>query len=200
MTPKIDYAALGEAISAYENLGYTYVETPWVVPERIIRATLPPQFGYLELAMQDSVSDARSCDCRPVKSYTSRGGVVGSAEQGFLALGLPAGKYVGCGPCFRDEPASDLFHRPYFMKVELFVTEDGASVDDVLADARGVLDTMTDYKLESVKTADGWDLELAGIEIGSYGERISPAHGRWVYGTGLALPRFDVANALAAVI
>ena len=200
MTPKINYQLLGEAVYAYQDLGYTYVETPWVVPEKIIRATLPGEFGYLEQVMEDRVAAERDCHCAPRRSYTSRGGLVGSAEQGFLALNLPAGKYVGCGPCFRDEDAHNLLCRPYFMKVELFVTTDSGTVDMVHGDALRVMSSFTSYPLDTVKTPEGFDIELSGIEVGSYGERTVHPHGRWVYGTGLALPRFDVARAIAQVI
>jgi seryl-tRNA synthetase len=183
MTPKVDYALFGRAMEEYILRGYSYVETPWVVPERIIRATLPEEFTYFEQVI-DGVS---------------RGGLVGSAEQGFLALDLPPGAYVSAGPCFRDEQPIDIFRRPYFMKIELFVTTEIGAPERVMTDAREVMNLFTDQVIQPVKTDDGYDLEIAGIEVGSYGERFVEPHGRWVYGTGLALPRFSVATALSAI-
>jgi hypothetical protein len=48
-------------------------------------------------------------------------------------------------------------------------------------------------RVEVLRTDQGRDLTLDGIEVGSYGYR--EAGGRkWACGTGLALPRFDVAR------
>lgn len=202
MTPKIDYALFGRAMSAYIDRGYTYVETPWVVPEKIIRATLPPEFGYFEQMMRDDrTADAKPADCRcpPYPSYKSKGGLVGSAEQGFLALSLPDGAYVGAGPCFRDEEPIDLYRRPYFMKIELFVTLPDAEVGRLVTDAQEVMSLFTDEPIGIAITSEGFDLEIGEMEVGSYGERIHPQHGRWLYGTGLALPRFSVARALSTL-
>jgi hypothetical protein len=43
-----------------------------------------------------------------------------------------------------------------------------------------------------IPTAQGLDIELGGIELGSYGYR---SYGRlhWIYGTGFAEPRFSQA-------
>ncbi len=48
-------------------------------------------------------------------------------------------------------------------------------------------------EVEIVATDEGWDLEVNGIEVGSYGFRQSGGR-RWACATGLALPRFDVAR------
>jgi hypothetical protein len=47
--------------------------------------------------------------------------------------------------------------------------------------------------LTIVKTEIGHDIELNGIEIGSYGWRQNQDI-IWAYGTGLAEPRFSIAN------
>jgi hypothetical protein len=200
MTPKIDYGILGRAVEEFEALGYTYVEVPWVVPDKIIRATLSEEFGYFEQAMKENTTASfGDCRCPPPREYRSMGGLIGSAEQGFLALDLPKGRYVGVSPCFRDEHPIDLLRRPYFMKVELFVTDINAVVDDVIHDARSIMALYSNKKIDLVQTPDGFDLEISGIEVGSYGERDVYPHGRWVYGTGMALPRFHVAQAIASI-
>ena len=45
----------------------------------------------------------------------------------------------------------------------------------------------------AVKTDEGYDLEINGIEVGSYGARYHAKIGWWAYGTGLAEPRYTTA-------
>lgn len=201
MRPLIDYTMLGMAVSKYKYLGYQYVEVPWVVSKKEIRATLPHEFGYFEQMIEENVTSESSCECASSPSYSSRGGLVGSAEQGFLALDLPEGMYVGVSPCFRDERNIDMLTRPYFMKVELF--SPGARCADVmLKHAAAIMYhwLADDALIHQKQTEDGIDLMIGDIEIGSYGTRETSTHGVWSYGTGLALPRFSVAMAYAAVV
>ena len=78
------------------------------------------------------------------------------------------------------------------MKVELYWPKHyGRDVGDVLRDAA------TFFGLEGaipeiVETDEGWDINVGGIEVGSYGSRSIHDH-LWVYGTGLAEPRFSQA-------
>jgi hypothetical protein len=44
--------------------------------------------------------------------------------------------------------------------------------------------------MSEVVTADGLDIEVDGVEVGSYGRRAC-ALGAYDYGTGLAEPRFS---------
>jgi hypothetical protein len=165
----IDWRILADAIAYYESLGYEYVETPWVVPLDVLRITFDG--NHLE------TGDGR--------------GLVGSAEQGFLALDLPLGRYVSCSPCFRgDEP--DELHHSDFMKVELFVTSSSSTVESVISDAKNLLSRYC--SCEVVETQEGFDIECGGVELGSYGER-KQNNFRWVYGTGVALPRLSQAVA-----
>jgi hypothetical protein len=169
---RIDWKLLAEAVSHYERIGYRYVEVPYGVPEDIIRLTLPEEFA-----------------CSTVEPF---GSLVGSAEQSLLHLDLPPGAYVACSPCFRPEPVLNELYQLHFMKVELFQTGDGwLNPMKMLMDAH---DFMSRYaKVETVRTDVGKDLTVEGIEVGSYGLR--EAGGRaWACGTGLALPRFDVAR------
>lgn len=167
----VDYSRVAKAIKFYERLGYEYVDTPWVVSHHVKAVTFP------------GVSEA----CR-------KGYLVGSAEQGFIHLmvnGLiKPGLYVSAGPCFRfDDVTKSVFHHPYFFKVEL--CEIGTTdFSQVLADAHAFLGGT------QVQTNDGIDLELNGLEIGSYGYRVYSGH-EWAYGTGLAEPRFSQALALS---
>lgn len=170
--PPIDYRLLGEASHHYQTLGYHYVEVPYCVPHDIIRLTLPPQY---------------EADYVP-----GLGCLVGSAEQSLLALDLPAGEYVAVSPCFRPEPVLNEFYQRHFMKVELLqIGDDYLNPMKLLLDARGFMSRYA--QVEVIRTPEGRDLTVAGVEVGSYGRR--EAGGRtWACGTGLALPRFDVAR------
>lgn len=194
MTP-IDYHMLGDIVHAYKGIGYHYIETPWVVPREVSQITYQ--------------GDALSCQL---------GDLVGSAEQGFLALPeIKETKLVSCGPCFRNEPVIDALHQSWFMKVELY--QSGFHLDEMIHDAEQLLwkrihsytntldtnrfntRTVPYYRIDAddlaslfirEETPEGFDLLLNNIEIGSYGVR-HVGERVWTYGTGLALPRFTLA-------
>ena len=177
----MDWALLSEAVDHYRRLGFKYVDTPWAVEPDIAGITCP-EWGAL-----DMIGDKA---------------LVASAEQGFLQLQadgkLDSANYVSCGPCFRpgDEGRSP-YHKPYFMKVELFVRciDESTAIfaaKELVTRARNFMNK--DCKI--VKLGDKeWDLELYGHEVGSYGARYHDLVGHWAYGTGLALPRFTQAVA-----
>ncbi len=117
--------------------------------------------------------------------------LVGSAEQGFLEMDLPPGSYMSVSPCFR-RGERDSIHQETFMKLELHQT-DATSLDalhTMIEKCRAYFRSIAPgLNIELVATEEGWDIEMEGVEIGSYGRRT--ALGRtWLYGTGLALPRF----------
>lgn len=171
MTPDINWRLLGKAVEFYKARGYLYTEVPYVVPEEIIRLTLPPQYD---------------ADMVP-----GLGCLVGSAEQSLLSMDLPDGSYLAVSPCFRPEPVLNELYQRHFMKVELFQLGVVMNPMRMMIDAQ---EFMHGYaKTEVVRTEQGKDLTVAGIEVGSYGFR--SARGlSWACGTGLALPRFDVAR------
>jgi len=200
MTPMIDYALLGRAVTEYQKRGYVYKEVPWLVPEAPIRATLPPEFPVYVAGPRFDHRDHDGKWIGEPDAFEEAHYLVGSAEQGFLSMGLKPGAYIGVTPCFRHEPVQNIFYQTGFMKAELFVTVEDATVDRVMHDAREVVGVLSGIDPDIVATDIGFDLELAEIEIGSYGERVHPEFGRWVYGTGLALPRFSVAKGLSTVL
>ncbi len=182
----INYRRVAKAIKKYEKLGYTYIDTPWLVSEEAASVTLPPGRQGFELGLST---------LKPCK-------LVGSAEQGFIQLMLDnairPGRYVSAGPCFRDEEVVDRLHQHTFFKVEL-ISIPWRKDDSMSSDAFGMMHDVIDVLYEmygpgakGVKTADGWDIEVEGVEVGSYGVREYKSH-RWVYGTGLALPRTPIA-------
>lgn len=177
----IDYKLVAKAIGMYETVGFKYVETPWLVGEGAIKATLPPDRHGFTLS-------------NPVREPRHHH-LVGSAEQAFLQMmlngALQPGSYQSAGPCFRDEPAVDDLHQYSFFKLEL--VHYGREDIDVEAMAREAgyvlydLFSLRDFP-KRVKTEAGWDLEIGGVEVGSFGTRRHEGH-VWTYGTGLALPR-----------
>ena len=184
----IDWSTISYAIDFYETLGYQYIEVPWIVPVPVNNLTCP----YEDLMM---------------KVEGTNTALVGSAEQSFLkmemdGLLLPNRKYVACTPCFRVEDSNDGWHFPTFLKVELYRTDetDPITLYQTIDDAQAFFQRQLEFqcgirhkqKLTRQTTPEGIDLMLNGIEIGSYGIR-GMASFRWVYGTGVALPRFTQA-------
>jgi hypothetical protein len=174
----INYSLISKAIKAYKKLGYKHIDVPWTVSKNIIDITLPP--GRIAFP-----ADGENF-------------LVGSAEQSFLHLilncDLKSGKYVAASPCFRNDDI-DKYHKKYFFKVELInYSADAAlgksELTDLIADAYSVFKIFTKKKVQFTKTRDGYDLEVDGVEIGSYGIREFNGF-NWVYGTGIAEPRFS---------
>lgn len=178
----VDWQLLGKAMFHYGCAGFTPVTLPWAVPRNIAAVTC--------------ADDGRM--------YPFEDGVlVGSAEQAFMELqfrgDLAPGRYVACTPCFRKEPELDDLHQKYFMKVELYSTEerqDGKALELAKA-AQNFMKAWAQVTPDIVKTDEGYDLQVAGIEIGSYMTRNHDGH-VWTCGTGLAEPRLTIARDIAA--
>lgn len=178
----INYRKVGKAIKRYEKLGYVYIDTPWLVGDEAIRATLPLDREGFELR----------------SSAINAGKLVGSAEQGLIQLMLDGvitkGRYVTAGPCFRDEPVVDSVHQYTFFKVELIDLNralfryDDADVREMAEEAAGIIYSLYGQLPTLTATSEGYDLIVDGVEVGSYGIRGLQRH-EWIYGTGLALPR-----------
>lgn len=200
INPKIDYVLLGRAVSYYQDNGYTYVEVPWAVEDKHIAATCPTRNRSLLVEEWHEYKSGVNL------THTKTLPLVGSAEQGFISLDLAPGKYVGVTPCFRIEQAYDIFYQPYFVKVELYdnnrypsnMAADKALVS-MMGDARSFMDDNSLRRTAHVRTAIGLDLTIGGVEVGSYGHRVIESHEPYIYGTGLALPRYSVAKAIAAL-
>lgn len=185
------------ALEAWQMRGFRYIDLPWMVPTEFSDATRPPECRDLPI---------------PYGSF------VASGEQSFLQLwaagqlcGAPG--YVGWTPCLRDDKLDET-HQHGFMKAEWFVplghdnehdwepvlpamVQTQAEIFRLVArqcgeSLRGTLDIVT---LGSEQV----DLELNGIEIGSYGRREFQGQ-HYIYGTALALPRFTLALGKAPAI
>ena len=81
------------------------------------------------------------------------------------------------------------------MKVELIDTTCDATSEFVSL-CRTWFSRHAGIHVQSVKTDEGVDIELGGVEIGSYGFRTHEDL-FWTYGTAMAEPRFSTAVALA---
>jgi hypothetical protein len=190
----INWLAISEAVDHYCNYGFRYVELPWIVHQEAVYATLPANKTFHKIEPPN-----------PDNDVMPRRALVGSAEQGFVQAmiegRMPHGTFVAAGPCFRDDPI-DKLHQKTFFKVELIeVLANPLDADGQLRKAfhmaefaRGFMSHLltTGMELDLVRTADGYDLELDGIEVGSYGYRVYNDN-QWVYGTGLAEPRWTQA-------
>lgn len=200
--PHIDLSRLVSAQKLYESEGFESVHVPWVVEWSAIAATCS-DFRLVQPVRQADGSERY---------------LVGSAEQSFLQIMLDqqAGRshpnaprlrygerYQATTPCFRLEN-EDESHFPYFMKVELFMPIAGTCREEVVLDmadifaatAHKVMEALLPYHEEFaakiVPTEEGSDIIHGELELGSYGIRRNDDFW-WVYGTGLALPRFDLA-------
>jgi hypothetical protein len=175
----INYLSIAEAIQIYSGLGYKYVDAPWFVSRDSMLVTAP--------------AGRRFCS-----SFI--GDLVASGEQSFIEMhkqgNLPKGRYVCATPCFRDESVVNKIHQNYFFKVELIDVmpeNSGKSLQMMMEDALNFFR----FSLPEVALQDGddygiTDIYAEGLELGSYGIRQHDDF-IWVYGTGIAEPRFSQA-------
>ena len=180
----IDYSILAKSQEFYTLKGFHGVEAPWTVTPAVSEITKP--------------KDKKEEFFIPSKNKV----LVASGEQGFLYLYLkgflPKGKYFTITPCFRDE-VFDFLHTKYFMKTELIVTENVCEEElkkliDVAFEFFSLYlpkDNLSIYKsLDSDSTDIFYTDENNAFELGSYGIR-NCNYLTWIYGTGVAEPRFS---------
>ncbi|NTF17946.1 hypothetical protein G6L37_05985 [Agrobacterium rubi] len=180
----INWKRLANALEFYKSVGFTELGVDWHVPR--------------------SVHNITCNDAERMFNLKDYGTLVGSAEQAFIGMQLdgrlPPGRYVALTPCFRDEGAGrDDLHALYFAKVELYSTLPDLDGEREALELMAYAFMSTQFEgaqapLRSVLTDDGVDLELGGIEVGSYSSR-SFGGISWTCGTGLAEPRFSMASA-----
>ena len=171
------------ALDYWQEAGYEFVNLPWLVSRPVIEYTRPPQ------AQGEDI-------------YTPHGGFVASGEQSFIQLWLDGKlkgdtRYVGWTPCIRQEPVFDARHHFYFIKAELFVPCISQEPEEV---RHRIVRLAKRYFIYEAGTAsvkqiddDQFDIEVAGIEVCSYGLRTLPTGEPYVYGTALAEPRLSYA-------
>lgn len=180
----ISWEYLIRTIEYFKSRGYKYIEVPWLVSNEAIRSTFNG----------------------PISEVFQNKYVVGSGEQSFVQLQLdgklPIGKYVTLTPCFRDEIELSDIKQLSFMKVELYDFRAFYNAKFALMETIKLCETwfnkLQDTAVNIVRTGESeYDINLHGIEIGSYGIRTynktlnekNECH--WIYATGLAEPRFS---------
>jgi len=173
----INYSIIHNSTVYYETVGYKRIESPWTVSKEINSITKPVGVEEYEILHNGKC-------------------LVASGEQSFLYLYvkgfLPKGKFQTVTPCFRSDHFGP-YHTKYFLKNELIDTENAnrAGLDRIIGSA---FNFMANYfgseNLRVVKTDIGYDICYGEIELGSYGIRECEFL-KWVYGTGLAEPRFS---------
>lgn len=180
----INYNLIFKSQEYYKKLGYTIIEVPWLVKEEDITNTFEVKYEY-----NYKLKDTRC--------------LVGSAEQSFIKLMLEEdlnGKYQAVTPCFREDIQDEL-HREYFIKNEIFIRLEGNVsynniLNKLLQEATKFFNSISLYGCSILKIEeDCFDINIKGIEVGSYGIRTLIKNGReykWIYGTGLAEPRFSM--------
>lgn len=181
----IDWSLIAKAVHFYSQSGYTQTETPYAIPVHYHYYTKP--HNDQSFVLNDGLFK---------EDYHE---LVGSAEQGFIYLLLngkinPNSRLFSVTPCFRYDNY-DLLHQPWFIKLELFHYSD--SLDDLftmLNLALSFYQGLSKDTVNIVQTAThSYDLEINDIEIASFGFRTVEKE-TFIYGTGLALPRFTIAK------
>lgn len=182
---QINWSRIGRAVDFYSSKGFEYVEVPWIIDDKHVKATYPKDVPETH-AFQ-----------------TKLGTIIGSAEQSFIHLAdkgfiKEERLFVTTTPCFRDYQPDDALHRTYFMKVELFSSKKSVTANKLMIIA-GEFFAKEGLLIQAKKTKIGFDWEMDHIEVGSYGNR-KWKNLSWSYGTGLAEPRFSQALQRQAVL
>lgn len=175
--PRIDYKKIVDASAYYFGKGYIEAQVPWIISYEASSLGKPPYR----------------------KNYETLGGFLNaSGEQSFLQMmkeGVSLGKNFCITPCFRDEEILDDIHYKYFLKLELINTE--VTKENLMEMIQDAKEFFENYIAVNVVQTDAHGLAFDivdaqhDIELGSYGFRNYDGR-EWIYGTGIALPRFDV--------
>jgi hypothetical protein len=170
----INYKLLNKSIEYYRSVGFSRIETPWLVTEATDKITRPK-------------------DATPYIVSNKNKNLIASGEQGFLYLYLkeylPKGRFQTTTPCFRNDEF-DFTHTKYFMKNELIQTDivNSVELEDIVNISKKFFDELFNIDTEVISTSDGFDIMVDKYELGSYGIRECEFL-TWIYGTGCAEPR-----------
>lgn len=164
-----------KALEFFTNLGYVVTDVPLVVDEEISNLTKPND--------------------RENFYHTGNKVYVASAEQSFLQMMkegvLPCGRYIAITPCVRDEEVYDETHFKTFLKVELCCVGE-VCVKEVVSQTL-LFNSMFGAVCSLSEENSVVDINLNGIEVGSYGVRTSVCGRVYTFGTAIAEPRFSYA-------
>lgn len=174
----------------YQDLGYSNLETPWVVSSKALNIT------------------------RPLVSNSSHNSssLVASGEQSFLQMiledKLELAKFQTFTPCFRPFDTLSDIHCQQFYKLELidYFGDEAPKQEDLFEMVNHALEFFHSYEIgcladptiDEPRECDTiYSVDISGfigkdpIELGSYGIRFHKSIGYWIYGTGVAFPRFN---------
>lgn len=181
----IDLSLVYQAIQHYMKKGCFLAAAPYLVDPDIMAWTCP-----------EGVIDKRFTHVDG-KQY------VASAEQSFLQMekdgriGINQPPMLALTPCYRDESVLDETHLNIFLKLEIFeYNPESVSGDYFWANEMRNFFWQQGLNTEVKPTDLGFDvLDRFGMELGSFGYRVTPKGVNYVYGTGLAEPRASLAIA-----
>lgn len=183
----IDWILLSKSVDFYSRENYFQIETPFAIPEFYHFYTKP--HNDQSFVLNDGMFHNNTHE------------LVGSAEQGFIFLLLNnqldlSKKLFSVTPCFRVDNYDQL-HQPWFIKLELFhFSSHEDDLKNMLQLAKTFYEKQTSFPVNIQQTGDySYDLEINNIEVGSYGFRHVEDY-TFIYGTGLALPRFSITTKL----
>jgi hypothetical protein len=216
----INWSLFSKAISAYEDLGYKLIEVPWQVDRKTIDITLPPgkipatvssggdtnylvgsaEQSFIYLALQGKLLPGKYQALTPCfrddpedewhQKYFMKLELIHIDPKPYILNKADGHTYFG--------PIDRKSENEWFMSEGLDPIEDfeePVTYGPIMSDAKHVLSNLTHKRIDVMSTDEGADLMIDGIEIGSYGIRTYNAI-TWVYGTGLAEPRFSKVNKL----
>lgn len=200
----MNYASIGEAVRFYQDRGYVYFDdVPWRVGREAYYATKPLGAVDVEVAVPPQVH------------FSKETFLVASGEQSFIQMmihGYFIKRAICVTPCFRWESRYDTLHSDHFMKAELINAQDvdPGHLVHMIHDACSFFE-QSGLSVRVVPTPergpDSYDIVEKGTryELGSYGIRSvtienppGDRHGTqsfsWIYGTGCAEPRLEIAK------
>lgn len=181
----IDYCLLARASEFYRQAGFKQIEVPWLVEPLIDDLTRPV--------------DRRPFNVEILGKNLGASGESGLRETWTVDDAMESDvDYFTITPCFRDDP-EDKIHSREFVKLELgrmtFDRDQASRAAIMYFDiAKSFCETIHPKLTFGFEGQGGgqFDLVYQGLELGSYGVRSTPQGAFWVYGTGLALPRFSL--------
>lgn len=216
----IDYKLLDKAINFYEKRGYAYKEVPWVVSPEVLNITRPKSIpemkesalvasgeqSFLQLIKDGFLHTGKYCCVTPCYRPYDKDSSYYHKEQ-FIKLELidftQNFHFATLPTSIRDILFENMYNLEYmiddascfFSKYLIDVFELKTEDEKRECETYGSSDLLVDFlpneyeKYLRKNTVN----HPSPIELGSYGIRSHPKIGNWVYGTGLALPRFSQA-------
>lgn len=171
----VDSYLISCAMSFYQNCGFDHTSVPMLVDPDVSALTKPEGI--------------------PEVFHPSGKVYVASAEQSFIQMWkddeIYPDRFMALTPCVRMGE-QDESHLSTFLKLELIAIGYEA-VELTLRPALMFFAQVSGNRAKMIETNDGWDIEIAGIEVGSYGVRKMLNGTPYVYGTGIAEPRLSYA-------